>query len=178
MGLGAKEVRVLVRNLANDALSLVVTPIEVIDLSRAGLSVLPPLFVDRSRDWLSTRLAGEVPEGPSRSLADALGTEFFPALEPVLRPGRRREVVLALFYRGPTPRLQIRVLTPLGEAVEGAKVDLVRRLLGDEQGLGLVATLRPKDLRPGGYLLEVALVDPESGRRVANRTRFVVEEPS
>ncbi len=77
-----------------------------------------------------------------------------------------------------SPRLQVRVLTPLRQAVEGAKIRVLRRFIGADGATGMVATLQPKVLPPGGYLLEVALVDPVSGERVSSARRFVVEEGS
>jgi len=179
LGVGSKEVRVLVRNLANDALSLASAPVDVASRLDRRLAVLPPLFVDSSRDWLSMRL--DEPEGDlgaATSLIDTLGTIFYPQLEPKLPNNRSREVVLVLFFRGPTPRLQLRVLSPMGSEVEGAKIELTRRLFVNQESLALVASLNPRGLSPGGYRLEVSLEDPASGERVVSSSRFVVEEPS
>lgn len=177
LGVGRKEVRVLVRNMANDALSLVKTPIEVPGLAERSFALLPPLFVDRSRDWLSMRLDGsEEGTEDASTLADLLGTSFYPSLAPHLAPRRSAEVVLALFYTGATPRLDLRVLTPLGQVVEGAKIELTHRLLGGAGSLVLAASFEPARLPSGGYRLEASLTDPETGERVARSTRFVVDD--
>jgi VWFA-related protein len=178
LGTGDNEVRVLVRNLATDAISVARSPVRIPNPLAETLAVFPPLFMDQSRNWVSVTVSDEEPEAAAlRTIGDTLGEDFYPDLEPHLRRARVVQMLLGMYFAGAEPpRLQIRVLTPLGKEVDGARIRVIRRFLGADGATGLVATLQPKDLQPGGYLLEVALVDERSGGRVTSTSRFVVEE--
>ena len=85
--------------------------------------------MDQTRDWLSVTLAEEQAESPQlRTVGDSVGKDFFPELEPHLERGRSEQLLLSMFFEGPqTPLLQMRVLTPLRQEVEGARIRIVRR---------------------------------------------------
>ena len=177
LGAGINEVRVLVRNLANDALSLVSAEVDLSSMARHNVVVLPPLFVDQSRDWvsLSVKDAATPTDGPYLTL----GESYFPNLNPLLKRKAIQQLVLYMFIASEKkPLLEIRVLSARGEEVEGPRIFLGERFRGLDGGLGLTATLEPRGLAPGGYTLEIALVDPVSGERVASSQRFVIEESS
>ena len=65
-----------------------------------------------------------------------------------------------------------------GEEVETPKIRLLQRWEGEGGANGLLATLQGKGLEPGGYTLEVSLVDPVTGERVTSSQRFRIVEPS
>ena len=180
LGTGKNEVRVLLRNLANDAISLSRSAVDVAELQPGALVALPPLFIDRSRDWVSLSLERSVEsEGIPLALVDLIGLQYFPQLLPSFRPNAAQEVVLNLYFAGQqSPDLRVRVLGARGEEIEAAKVRLVNRFVGVEGGTGLVATLRTKGLEPGGYTLEVALVDQQTGERATSSHRFKIVEAS
>jgi VWFA-related protein len=177
---GMNEVRVLLRNLANDAISLSRATVEVAELQPGVLVTLPPIFIDRSRDWVSLSLdESSDSEGVQLALVDLIGLQYFPRLLPSFRPSGAQEVVLNLYYAGQqAPNLQVRVLSARGKEVEAAKVKLVNRIVGVDGGTGLVVTLRTKGLEPGGYMLEVALLDQQTGERATSSHRFKIVEAS
>jgi VWFA-related protein len=177
LGAGRNEVRVLVRNLSNDGLSLESSQVDLPSLARTGVAVMPPMFVDQTRDWVSLSVK-DVPEGEQRAYV-ALGETYFPNLSPLLKRKGMQPLVLNVFIATEEmPRLQMRVLSARGEEVEGPRIFLGQRFARLDGGLGLTATLEPRGLAPGGYSLEIALVDPSSGARVTSSQRFVIEEPS
>ena len=180
LGEGDNEVRVLVRNLANDALSMSSAVVKVERLAAGDLAVLPPMFIDRSRDWLSLQLnqGGAVEQGTVATIA-GIGAEFFPRLQPSFRGGRAQEVIVNLFFEaGREPRLMMRVLTARGQEVETPKIRLLNRWVGEGGATGLLATLQAKGLEPGGYTLEISIVDPASGARATSSQRFKIVESS
>lgn len=179
LGSGRGEIRVLVRSLADDALSLVRMPIEVAELDSASLVALPPLFLDRSRDWLSLSLGGEDDRSERIETLAGLGSDFFPQVTPVFRGDREQRLVFNLFYStAETPLVQLRLLTARGEEMAAPELRFHQRYVGEAGATGLVATWKPKELPPGGYTLEIALVDPATGRRVTGTTQFKIVEPS
>ena len=171
----------LVRNLADDALSLAKAPLEVAALGRTDLVVLPPLFLDRSRDWLSLPLAsGEAAAAaPEVETLRGLGVDFFPRLAPAFRSNREQQLVFNLFYSTvEAPLVELRLLTARGDEMEAPDVRFLERYVGEAGATGLVATWKPKGLAPGGYTLEIALVDRATGRRVEGEAEFKIVEPS
>lgn len=180
LGVGPAEVRILVRNLADDALSMARAPLDIAALDAARAVVLPPLFLDRSRDWLSLGLSPEdAPPAADIATLAQLGAEFFPRLAPAFRSDREQRLVLNMFYPpDESPVLELRLLTARGEEIEPPEMRFLERYVGETGATGLVAIWKPKDLEPGRYTLEVALVDPTTGRRATGSQRFEIVEPS
>ncbi len=177
---GTSEIRVLVRNLADDAISISRVPLEVETLGETNIVVLPPVFIDRSRDWVSLSLdeTAEARTGEVATLA-AMGIDFFPRLQPSFRRNREQEIVVNFFFSSvESPRLFVRVLTARGEEIGSPKIRLVQRWEGEAGGMGVLATLQGKGLEPGGYTLEVTLLDPVTGERATSSQRFRIVEPS
>jgi VWFA-related protein len=177
---GASEVRVLVRNLADDAVSIASVPVSIERLDASRLVMLPPVFIDRSRDWVSMAASPEASSqtGEAATLA-RLGIEFFPCLRPEFRGNRMQEVVVNFYATGAeSPRLSVRVLGARGQEVATPEIRLVQRWEGSAGATGVLATLEGKGLEPGGYTLEVSLVDPASGERATSTQRFRIVETS
>lgn len=151
---GEYSLRVLVRNGANGASGLRVTPLKVPVFGEGRPSLLPPLFAAAPNQWQIAR------EEEERSSYPFLlrNQPFVPDAKPSLTPGR--EVRLSLIgynLEAGEWKAEARVLTIEGREVPGASLEVTERRSGNGRGPDrAVALFRPPPLDPGEYVLRIA----------------------
>jgi hypothetical protein len=186
---GDYSLRILVRNGATGLLGLRVVPLHVPAFAREPW-LLPPLFPDPPNRWLVTR------EEPRESAGDTKpppypfhfqGSQvFMPASKPVLIPGRETRLsLIGSGLGGDGWKAEAHVLTADGREIPGAILEVLERHggtgsasnTGAEPDRALARFLPPADLKPGEYLLRIA-VTGDAGAAFASpegsTIRFVV----
>jgi VWFA-related protein len=173
---GRYSLRVLVRNARTGKHALRAVDLEVPAFAQAGPVLLPPFFPEPQGRWLMTR---EAPREGDRQvdfpflLSDQ---PFIPASRPVLSPGQDAQLSLVAFNLG-TGEVQAaaRVLDGEGKDLGPAALTLVDRERGGAASPDrLTATVRPPQLPPGAYLLQVTLTDATSGQSRTSGIHFAV----
>ena len=156
---GDYSLRVLVRNGVTGDTGMKVVPVTVPAFAQGPRVLLPPFFPEPTGKWLIVREAAR-PDARQVPYPFMIGEEpYIPALLPVLRDGEAARLSLVGYNLGAGElRVESRVLTPDGREVGPAAVELVRREAGGPaEPDRLLASFRPKGLRPGEYLLVITL---------------------
>jgi VWFA-related protein len=154
---GDYSLRVLVRNGANGASGVRVTPLHVPAYADGRPALLPPLFPEVQSRWLHVREEGE-DEGARRPFPFFLRNQpFIPAAEPSLEPGREVRLSLVGYNLGSGDwKAEARVLTPDGREIPGGSLEVTERRGGEGRGPDrAVALYRPPALQPGEYVLRI-----------------------
>jgi hypothetical protein len=163
---GAADLRFLVRDKATRRMGSLRLRVEVPRAEGDGLALSPPLALDDPR----TRLVVLAPSRglPSLDLPFRLADAPFTAdPRPSLVNGAAREVcVMAwggrLGSRQGQAELQPQLVDSAGSS-QAVPLDASRAVPDADGVWRYVLTLRPKDVKPGDYLLQVSFRDPASG---------------
>lgn len=175
---GEYRVRVMVRDLASNRMSLTTTPLSIAP-GDGGLLPIDPVIVDRSGEWVEVV---SLPAGAGGaverafSLAAGVAPPVVPPVTPTVRSWQGAELLVVVADAAGEVDLTARLLDDQGREIEGSPVRFVDRLPGRDGAvsryLALVATT---DLVPGSYRVEVRASgdpgEPPSTRGVSFRVR-------
>jgi VWFA-related protein len=171
---GSYTLRTLVRNGANGASALRVTPVEVPAFASGEAALLPAFFPEPPGRWVMVR-ENPKPGQPQAAYPFMLKEQpYIPSSLPVLSPGQPAAVVLQGFNLGSGDlKAEARVLSADGKEVPGGALKLA-----DKEGVGngpvrVSATFQPPALQPGEYTLQVTVTDG-AGKARTSTTRFAV----
>jgi VWFA-related protein len=160
---GRYDLRLLVRGPASGRAAVRVLALEVPDFTRLPARLLPPFFVQPERAGLTVREAAGDPEALARAYPFVAGGRMFvPAAQPVVRQGEEVRLFLAgynLSYGN--VEVEGRVLGRDGKAVGRAAVKPLGRDVNAAGLDHLLATFRAGRLKPGDYVLEVSVIEPD-----------------
>jgi VWFA-related protein len=171
---GAYRLRILVRCVETGRSSFLARPLRVPDFA-AGLSLLPPLFLQSTDGWVfvRSRAAAKAPKkGRSDPLLEFAPRSLTPVPGPELRPLQAATVALVTYGLHPssgTERLRIagQILDRDGRPKESARLDIVGMTVPDRDGKRtFLLRFKPGGLAPGSYSLRLFVEDP-----VTNATR-------
>ncbi len=152
---GDYSLRVLVRNGTTGEAGLRILPLRVPAFATEA-ALLPPFVPEPPNRWL---LAREQPRGEYKQAPYPFmmaGNPYIPASRPELPPGEETQLALVGYSLGEGKvEAQARVLGRDGREVGPATIQVLKREAG--QPARLVANVKPPQLQPGEYRLEVKL---------------------
>jgi len=156
---GSHSIAALVRERASDRFFVTRSRLDLGDGTGAMTPLLPPVFADLHEGWIAVPLQGLGAD----SFRLALTSEpLVPAALPALVRGRSAELLLAGGAWPEGAQLSAALHFRKGRVVEVTSLDPGRaRKVGDGGLWVRHASLRPPDLHPGIYDLELRLVDRE-----------------
>ncbi len=173
---GSYRIRVLVRNAETGRTGVESLALKVPALSAQEPELLPPMFPEAPGAWVLVRQREGQEERSTVYPFTLEGEPYIPSARPTLAADRASEVYLVGYNFGPGDlALAGQVVDTEGRKIAGGNLTLVERTATGIPGLDkLKATFQPSGLGAGGYVLEVGLTDPTTGRRETNSLPFVV----
>lgn len=175
---GEYRVRVMVRDLASDRMSLTTTALSIAP-GGAGLLPIDPVIVDRSGDWVELV---SLPDGPGGaverafSLAAGASPPVVPPVLPTVRSWQGAELLVVVADDEGEVDLSARLFDDAGREIEGSPIRFVDHVPGRDGAVSrYVALVATSDLVPGHYRVEVKATggpgEPPSTRGVSFRVR-------
>ncbi len=161
---GHYDLRLLVRSPGSGRAAVRVVPLDVpADFSRVAARLLPPFFVQLDRPGLTVRENSADPEALARAYPFVAGGQVFvPSAQPVVHAGEEVRLFVAgynLAYGN--VEMEGRVLGMDGRPVGRASVKPLGRDVNAAGLDHLLATFKAGRLKPGDYLLEVSVIEPD-----------------
>ncbi len=166
---GSYNVRVLVRNGAQNTTGVSTASLEVPAFEPGSLVLLPPLVPEMVLDkWLMVRQP-PTPGEPELAYPFTLGEgeSFIPAVVPVVAGGKPVQVGVFAYGAGEeSPSLSAEIRNAQGDVVLGRQLPVLARYPATADGpTHFLAALEVAGVAPGDYTLAVGIADNKSGRR-------------
>jgi VWFA-related protein len=160
---GRYDLRLLVRSAGSGRAAVRVLPLEVPAFDMLPARLLPPFFVQPDRAGLTVRETAANPDAQARAYPFvAKGQVFVPSAQPVVRAGEEVRLFVAGYNLAHgNVDVEGRVLGMDGKPMGEATVKALGRGVNQAGLEHLLAILKTGRLKPGDYVLEVSVIEPD-----------------
>ena len=174
---GKYLLRVLVRNAGTGRSGAETIAVNVPEYAEDEPVLLPPFFVEDSKDWFLVRESGSM-TAPQKVVYPFTvnGEPYIPVVAPALKEREEASVCLVAYNIGEGEiLLDSTIVSEDGQILDSGVLALQERTITGIQGLDkLLATFRPVGLEAGNYTLRVALRNVSSGATDTNSVPFAL----
>ena len=143
--------------------------------------LLPPLFADNPKAWMTVSLRSRGESGLPVKL-DIGGTPLTPRTEVTVRPGRRERIVLVAYdpQTSQDPAVDVDIRSVLsddsGKRYPTGAISVEKVQHGDEGRRSYILSFTPEDVPPGDYTLRIHLGESNSVLQSYTRLKVLPRE--